>query len=74
MKGKDYFTEFEKKKRERNQAIVSDFRKLNPILMKKGYRPYRTVSQLAAKYKMTEAGVRGILKREGIFEKLSNLS
>lgn len=71
---KDYLTDFEKKKRERNRQIVSDFRELNPVLMEKGYRPYRTVSQLAAKYKLTEAGIRSILKREGIIEKLSNLS
>lgn len=73
MTEKDYLTDYEKRKKERNNAIIADFKKLNPLLMRSGYRPYRTISQIASKHKMTEAGVRSILKREGVIDKLSNI-
>lgn len=67
----EILTELEKQRVERNKHIIADFKKMNPEIMAKGFKPYRI---LAKRYGMTEAGVRFVLVRQGVINNLSELS
>ena len=68
----EILTELEKQGVERNKHIIADFKKINPELMAKGYKPYRTVRILAKKHGMTEAGIRYILVTSGTITSLKD--
>lgn len=70
----EILTEYEKQRVERNRHIIADFKKMNPEVMAKGFKPYRTLSIIAKKYKMTAAGVRFVLTKAGVFNTLSELT
>lgn len=70
----EILTEYEKQRVERNRHIIADFKKMNPEVMAKGFKPYRTLSIIAKKYKMTAAGVRFVLTKEGVINNLSELT
>lgn len=64
----------ERERAERNKAIIKEFKKLNPELMAKGYKPYRTLCVLAERHNMTPAGVRYILTSTGIINSLKEVT
>ena len=70
----EILTELEKQRVERNKHIIADFKKMNPELMAKGFKPYRTLKVIAKKYNMTAAGVRFVLTKEGVINTLSELT
>lgn len=70
----EILTELEKQRMERNKHIIADFKKMNPELMAKGFKPYRTLKVIAKKYNMTAAGVRFVLTKEGVINTLSELT
>ncbi len=70
----EILTEYEKQRVERNRHIIADFKKMNPEVMAKGFKPYRTLRLIAKKYNMTEAGVRYVLTKEGVINNLSELT
>lgn len=70
----EILTELEKQRVERNKHIIADFNKMNPELMAKGFKPYRTLKVIAKKYNMTAAGVRFVLTKEGVINTLSELT
>lgn len=70
----EILTELEKQRVERNKHIIADFKKINPELMAKGFKPYRTLKVIAKKYNMTAAGVRFVLTKEGVINTLSELT
>lgn len=74
MADEEILTATEKKRYERNKHIIADFKKMNPEMMAKGFKPYRTIRILAKRYGMTEAGVRFVLVRQGVINNLSELS
>ena len=70
----EILTTTEKQRYERNKHIIADFKKMNPEIMAKGFKPYRTLCILAKRYGMTAAGVRFVLTKEGVINNLSELS
>ena len=70
----EILTEYEKQRVERNRHIIADFKKMNPEVMAKGFKPYRTLSIIAKRYNMTPAGVRFVLTKEGVINTLSELT
>ena len=70
----EILTELEKQRVERNRHIIADFKKMNPEVMAKGFKPYRTLRLIAKKYNMTEAGVRFVLTKAGVINTLSELT
>lgn len=70
----EIMTDKERERNERNKTIIKEFNKLNPEVMAKGYKPYRTLKVIAKKYNMTEAGVRFVLTKAGVFNTLSELT
>lgn len=70
----EIMTPREKQMEQRNAAIIAEFKALNPEVMTKGYKPYRTLCVLAKKHNMTPAGVRYILAKKGVITTLSELS
>lgn len=70
----EILTEAEKQRYERNKHLIADFKKMNPVIMAKGFKPYRTLCILAKRYGMTAAGVRFVLTKEGVINNLSELS
>lgn len=74
MASEEILTATEKKRYERNKHLIADFKKMNPEVMAKGFKPYRTLSIIAKKYKMTAAGVRFVLTKEGVINNLSELT
>lgn len=70
----EIMTDCEKQRAERNKKVIADFKKLNPEIMAKGFKPYRTLSIIAKRYNMTPAGVRFVLTKAGEFEKLTDLT
>lgn len=70
----EILTEYEKQRVERNRHIIADFKKMNPDVMAKGFKPYRTLCILAKRYGMTAAGVRFVLTKEGVINNLSELT
>lgn len=74
MADEEILTATEKKRYERNKHIIADFNKINPELMAKGFKPYRTLKVIAKKYNMTAAGVRFVLTKEGVINTLSELT
>lgn len=56
------------------KALYINFKKMNPELMAKGFKPYRTLKVIAKKYNMTAAGVRFVLTKEGVINTLSELT
>lgn len=70
----EILTEHEKMRAERNEKVIADFKKLNPEIMAKGFKPYRTLSIIAKRYNMTPAGVRFVLTKEGVINTLSELT
>lgn len=70
----EILTEYEKQRVERNRHIIADFKKMNPEVMAKGFKPYRTLCILAKRYGMTAAGVRFVLTKEGVINNLSELT
>lgn len=74
MANEEILTPMEKQRAERNKHIIADFKKLNPEIMEKGFKPYRTVSMLAKRYDMTPAGVRFVLTKAGVINTLSELT
>ena len=70
----EILTELEKQRVERNKHIIADFKKMNPELMGKGFKPDRTLKVIAKKYKRTAAGVRFVLTKEGVINTLSELT
>lgn len=74
MANEEILTPMEKQRVERNKHIIADFKKMNPELMAKGFKPYRTLKVIAKKYNMTAAGVRFVLTKEGVINTLSELT
>lgn len=70
----EIMTPRERQMEQRNTAIIAEFKKLNPEVMAKGYKPYRTLCVIAKKHNMTPAGVRYILTTKGVFNNLSELT
>lgn len=70
----EILTEHEKMRAERNKKVIADFKKLNPEVMAKGFKPYRTLSIIAKRYNMTPAGVRFVLTKAGVINTLSELT
>ena len=70
----EIMTDKERERNERNKTIIKEFNKLNPEVMAKGYKPYRTLKVIAKKYNMTAAGVRFVLTKEGVINTLSELT
>ena len=67
-------TDMEREREKRNEAIINDFKELNPKLMAKGYRPYRTIRVIADKHGMTPSGVRYILTTTGTINSLKEVA
>lgn len=74
MASEEILTATEKKRYERNKHLIADFKKMNPEMMAKGFKPYRTLCILAKRYGMTAAGVRFVLTKEGVINSLSELT
>lgn len=74
MASEEILTATEKKRYERNKHLIADFKKMNPEMMAKGFKPYRTLCILAKRYGMTAAGVRFVLIKEGVINNLSELT
>lgn len=74
MASEEILTATEKKRYERNKHLIADFKKMNPEMMAKGFKPYRTLCILARRYGMTAAGVRFVLTKAGVFNTLSELT
>lgn len=49
----EIMTDKERERNERNKTIIKEFNKLNPEVMAKGYKPYRTICIIAEKHHMT---------------------
>ena len=65
MADTELMTPREKEMEQRNTAIIKEFKKLNPEIIAKGYKPYRTLRILAKTHGMTEARIRYILVTSG---------
>lgn len=63
----DLLTPIERKRKERNESIIAEFKELMPELRAKGYKPYRVFQALAKKYGMTTPGVRFVLVDAGVY-------
>lgn len=74
MASEEILTATEKKRYKRNKHLIADFKKMNPEMMAKGFKPYRTIRILAKRYGMTEAGVRFILVKQGVINNLSEFT
>ena len=72
MADTELMTPREKQMEQRNAAIINEFKKLNPEIIAKRYKPYRTVRILAKKHGMTEAGIRYILVTSGTITSLKD--
>jgi hypothetical protein len=70
----EFMTDKERKRNERNKTIIKEFNKLNPEVMAKGYKPYRTICIIAEKHHMTPAGVRFVLKQTGTINTLREVA
>lgn len=63
----DLLTPMERKRKERNENMIRDFKEMAPQLTKQGCKPHRIMHALAEKYGMTIPGVRFVLMREGLY-------
>ncbi len=63
----DLMTPLERKRKERNECIVKEFKELAPKLMAQGYKPYRIMEALAKKFGITTPGVRYVLTVAGVY-------
>ena len=63
----DLLTPIERKRKERNESIIAEFKELMPEFRAKGYKPYRVFQALAKKYGMTTPGVRFVLVGAGVY-------
>lgn len=70
----EIMTDKERERELRNKTIIKEFNKLNPEVMAKGYKPYRTICILAEKYNMTPAGVRFVLTQTGTINTLREVA
>ena len=67
-------TDMERERKKRNSIIIEEFEKLNPKLMAKGYKPYRTIRVIADRHGMTPSGVRYILTTTGTINSLKEVA
>ncbi len=65
--GLDLMTPTAKKRKERNECIVREFKECAPEIMAQGYKPYRIMDALARKYGVTIPGVRFVLTAAGVY-------
>lgn len=70
----EIMTDKERERNERNKTIIKEFNKLNPEVMAKGYKPYRTICIIAEKHHMTPAGVRFVLTQTGTINTLREVA
>lgn len=70
----EIMTDKEREREKRNREIIKEFKKLNPEVMSKGYKPYRTICIIADHFKMTPAGVRFILTQTGTITSLKEVA
>lgn len=63
----DLMTPMEKKRKERNETIIAEFKELAPKLTAQGYKPYRIMQALAKKFGITTPGVRFVLVEAGVY-------
>lgn len=63
----DLLTPIERKRKERNESIIAEFKELMQEFRAKGYKPYRVFQALAKKYGMTTPGVRFVLVSAGVY-------
>lgn len=63
----DLMTPIERKRKERNESIVKEFKELAPKLTAQGYKPYRLLEALARKYEISAPGVRYVLVEAGVY-------
>lgn len=70
----DFMTPMERKRKERNEAIIAEFKELAPKLTAQGTKPYRILRALAEKHGITTSGVRFILVEAGVYETAEKVS
>ena len=70
----DLMTPMERKRKERNEAIIAEFKELAPKLTAQGKKPYRILRALAEKHGITTSGVRFILVDAGVYETAKKVS
>jgi hypothetical protein len=70
----DLMTPMERKRKERNEAIIAEFKELAPTLTAQGYKPYRIMQALAKKFGITTPGVRFVLVKAGVYETAEKVS
>lgn len=63
----DLMTPIERKRKERNESIIAEFKELMPELRAKGFKPYRVFQALAKKHGMTIPGIRFVLVAAGVY-------
>ncbi len=70
----DLMTPMERKRKERNECIVKEFKELAPKLTAQGYKPYRIMQALAKKFGITTPGVRFVLVGAGVYTTADEVS
>lgn len=70
----DLMTPLERKRKERNECIVKEFKELAPKLTAQGYKPYRIMQALAKKFGITTPGVRFVLVGAGVYTTADEVS
>lgn len=70
----DLMTPMERKRKERNESIIAEFKELAPKLASQGKKPYRLLRALAEKHGITTSGVRFILVGAGCYTTANELS
>lgn len=60
-------TRIERERRERNEAICSEWKKELPKFLEAGHKPYRLMEAQATKYGMTRPGIMWVLQAAGIY-------
>ena len=70
----DLMTPMERKRKERNESIIAEFKELAPKLAAQGKKPYRLLRALAEKHGITTSCVRFILVGAGCYTTANELS
>lgn len=63
----DLMTPLERKRKERNETIIREFKELAPRFQAQGVKPFRIFRALAEKHEITPEGVRFILRKAGVY-------
>ena len=70
----DLMTPMERKRKERNESIIAEFKELAPKLAAQGKKPYRLLRALAEKHGITTSGGRCSWVGAGCYTTANELS